>query len=98
MRMIVSAMAFVVATPALADQSSFPIDYATCLNAIKTAAHELKLPLAFAVLNPNLAVFNIATTGGTVSMICNRAAGTLTVSTPRGTSILPYVSGAGNDE
>lgn len=92
MRMIVSTVALLLATPALADEGSFPVDYKNCLGAIRAAAQQRNLPLQFAVINQNVAVFNIPTSGGTVTMRCARMAGTLTVTTPAGQSILPYVS------
>ena len=85
--------AMAVSVPALADESSFPVDYSTCIGAIRTAAEQLHLPLKFTVLNANVAVFNIATDGGLVTMRCSRMSGTLTVTTPPGQSILPYIGG-----
>jgi hypothetical protein len=84
--------AALAALPARAEQTSFAVDYPDCLSAQAQAAAQLKVPLAYSVLNADRRDFVIATSGGTVTMICDRKAGTLTVVTPPGQSILPYIS------
>lgn len=98
MRIVLGAVLALVsgtlsASVALADQSSFNIDYQTCLGAQSQAAAQLKVPLAFAVNTAARRDFVIATSSGQVILSCDRAAGTLTIVTPPGQSILPYISG-----
>ena len=92
MRLILAAAAMLAAAPAAADQDSFPMDFTTCLGALAQAAQQLHLPLAFGVDTPDRKDFTIATTGGAVTMSCNRTAATLTVIAPPGVSVAPYVS------
>ncbi|HEY1721503.1 MAG TPA: hypothetical protein VGG27_09690 [Magnetospirillaceae bacterium] len=78
---------------ALADQSSFEIDYNTCLGAQAEAAQKLHVAMAYSVFTPTRRDFTIATTSGRVTMSCDRQAQTLTVVTPPGVSIQPYIAG-----
>ncbi len=91
-----AVMTALIATPALADQSSFPIDFQTCLGAQTQIAGMLRMPMALTVNTTDRRDFSIATTGGTVIVSCDRLRGVLTVITPPGVSIDPYINGGGN--
>lgn len=86
------------AFPALADQSSFDIDFPTCVGAQAKAAAQLHIPLKLSVNTPDRRDFSIATTGGVVTISCDRPAGKLTIITPPGVSMAPYIDLGGNDD
>jgi hypothetical protein len=96
MRIALSVLGLaMLATPAQADQSTFGIDFPTCIGAQAQAAAQLRVPMTLSVNTANRRDFSIATTGGIVTISCDRLTGTLTVITPPGVSIAPYVQGGG---
>lgn len=85
-----------LAAPALANESSFAIDFQTCLGAQAQIAGQLRMPMALSVNTADRRDFSITTSGGIVVVSCDRRRGTLTVITPPGVSIDPYINGGGN--
>jgi hypothetical protein len=88
--------ALFLATPALANQSTFDIDFQTCIGAQAQAAAQLHVPMTLSVNTGDRRDFSIATNGGVVTISCDRIRNTLTVITPPGVSIDPYIQGGGN--
>ncbi|HEY1721502.1 MAG TPA: hypothetical protein VGG27_09685 [Magnetospirillaceae bacterium] len=95
MRLVLGVMLALLATPALADQSQIKMDYDHCLDVQVAAVQRLNVPPAFPVRTKTRRDLLIATSGGKIIISCDGAAGTLTIATPPGVSVLPFIGGGG---